>query len=70
MDGISWTSDRSVAESFANGHRSIPVTSPVIVSAMCQKSSVLLAINDREEFEIVVDPDELTEVWVEVLPAN
>lgn len=64
IDGISWTTDRSVAESFAHGHRSIRNPNPVIVSAECHQHDVLMAINDREEFEIIVDPSRLDDVWV------
>lgn len=67
IDGVCWTTDRDVAVSFAKGHRGIKLDSPVVVSATCYKDDVLLAVNDREEFEIVVDPDELEDVWVEPL---
>lgn len=64
IDGISWTTDQSVAESFARGHRCIRNPNPVIVSAECHQRDVLMAINDREEFEIIVDPSRLDDVWV------
>ena len=65
LDGLSWTTDREVAMGFAGGHRGIEVVAPVLVSATCDKVDVLLAVNDREEFEIVVEPEHLTDVWVE-----
>ncbi|WP_377512833.1 hypothetical protein [Octadecabacter sp. R77987] len=64
VDGVSWTTDRNVAESFAFGHRSIRNPSPVIVSAECHKCNVLLAVNDRDEFEVIVDPSMLENIWV------
>ncbi len=64
IDGISWTTDRSVAEGFARGHRWIRNPNPVVVSATCHQDDVLMALNDREEFEIIVDPSRLGDVWV------
>ncbi len=65
IDGLSWTTDRTIAESFAVGHRGISVLSPVIVSAKCSLENILFVTNDREEYEVVVDPMWHEDVWVE-----
>lgn len=64
IDGTSWTTVRSAAEGFAHGHRGTRNPSPVVVSAKCYKENILMATNDREAFEIIVDPSWLEDVWV------
>lgn len=68
--GVSWTTNRSVAEGFAKGYRGIAVECPVIVSATCRLEDVLFATNDRDEFEIVVDPCELENIRVLAFSPN
>lgn len=70
LDGVSWTTNREVALEFADGHRGSKIHNPVLVSATCSADDVLLAVNDRDEYEIVVDPADLTDVWVHRLPSN
>ena len=57
-DGLSWTVDRKVAEGFADGHRGVQATDPVIASAKIQKSDVWFATNERQEQEIVWNPED------------
>jgi hypothetical protein len=57
--GLSWTTDRDVAASFAVGHRGIRVPEPVIASAVIPKHAIFAAITARGEGEIVIDPQAL-----------
>jgi hypothetical protein len=52
--GLSWTTSRDVALSFAGGHRGITHAKPVVISGAVDKDWVLMATNGREEFEIMV----------------
>lgn len=51
--GLSWTTSRDVALGFARGHRGIQNNAPVLLSGVVTKSRVLMATNDRTEFEIL-----------------
>lgn len=52
--GLSWTTDRAVAEKFAVGHRFIFNKYPTLVTAVIDRSEVILVSQDRRESEIVV----------------
>lgn len=56
INGLSWTTDKKVASSFAKGHRMMRLNDPVIASIKITKADVYFATNDREEKEIVWDP--------------
>ena len=60
--GVSWTTDRDVAAGFAQGHRSILVPDPVIVSAVIPKGAVFIVGTDRQESEVILDPRQLREL--------
>jgi hypothetical protein len=62
--GLAWTIDQALAERFARGHRKIPVPDPVIVSAKIHRDAILGVFTERNEAEIVVDPDELADITV------
>ena len=62
--GISWTTSLTVAEGFARGHRAIPVPNPVIVSAKVPSEAILAVFVDRNESEVIVDPDTLVDLSV------
>lgn len=62
--GASWTTNHKVADSFARGLRGCTHDTPVIVSATCDMGDVLLAIDDREEKEIIINPKNLSDVLV------
>lgn len=68
IDGASWTTDRAVAESYAADYQGLTKSRAVVVSARCDADEVLLALNDVGEFEIVVNPEYLENVWVDLLP--
>lgn len=55
--GLSWTLDEKVAQSFARGHRGIPVPDPVVVCGEIGRKHVFGVFNDRDESEIVLDPN-------------
>jgi hypothetical protein len=57
--GISWTTDLSVAERFARGHRGIKVPDPVVVKAQIPKDAIFTVFVERNESEIVLDPEQL-----------
>lgn len=65
VEGVSWTTERRVAEGFAHGHRFIPVPDPVVATAMIAKDSIFLANNERNEHEVLLDPDGLQGLSVE-----
>ncbi|WP_439507404.1 hypothetical protein [Yoonia sp.] len=53
-NGLSWTLDRSVAETFAQGHRGLRLSKPRIYEKTVYKTSVYFATNERAEQEIIV----------------
>ena len=63
--GITWTTDRAVAEEFARGHRGIPVLEPVVASALIPKEHIFFVIDERQEKAIVLDPRRLRKVLIE-----
>jgi hypothetical protein len=62
VGGISWTADKSIAEGFARGHRSIAVPNPVIVTARISKKDIFCVFVDRQESEVVCSPREILEI--------
>ncbi|MCZ6774642.1 MAG: hypothetical protein O7G83_22025 [Proteobacteria bacterium] len=57
--GVSWTTDRDSAATFAHGHRSIPVPDPVVAQATMPKEAVFAVFTERNESEVLVDPRRL-----------
>lgn len=57
-NGLSWTTDRAIAEGFARGHRTIPVPMPIIATGMVAKNDIFTAIGGKE-CEIVLNPKNL-----------
>jgi hypothetical protein len=68
--GISWTTDREVAEGFAHGHRGIYVPDPTVAIAEIDKSAVFFASQDRKESEVVLDPRRLRRLILEPYRTN
>jgi hypothetical protein len=63
--GLSWTIDRAVAEKFARGHRGIPVAEPpVIAEAVVEREAVFVALHERNEGEVLIDPRRLRKLVV------
>ena len=56
VDGLSWTTDRTVADKFAYGRHGTRLDDPVIATTRVKKADVFFASNSRNEFEIVHDP--------------
>lgn len=54
--GLSWTTSKEVAESFARGHRGIRYSWPVVFEGSIRKQSILTVVTDRNEFEVIVRP--------------
>ncbi len=54
IGGMSWTTDKEIALSFALGHRQFKNPDPVVVSAYVRKDHVWMATNDRNELEVLV----------------
>jgi hypothetical protein len=52
--GLSWTTNRSVAETFGRGHRGILNSQPVVFEGTVCKRHVAGVYSEREESEIVV----------------
>lgn len=61
---VSWSTDRSVAEKFAHGHRWIRVPNPVIACAVVPKEAIFTVFTDRNESELIVDPRRLRKLTV------
>ena len=62
---LSWTTDRLVANRFANGHRGISIPDPVVVSAQIDRSDIFAVFVDRKESELILDPAELRSISIE-----
>jgi hypothetical protein len=56
VNAISWTTNRSIAEGFAKGHRFIPVPDAAIATATIRKADIFAATDDRKESEIICLP--------------
>jgi hypothetical protein len=64
IGGVSWTTERRIAEQFARGHRGIPVPDPVVVTGMIGKRDIFVTHANRNEHEVILDPDRLQELSV------
>jgi hypothetical protein len=63
--GLSWSTDRKVAEKYARGHRRIRVPDPVIAEAVVEREAVFIALqHERNESELLVDPRRLRKLIV------
>jgi len=60
--GVAWTTDRAVAERFAEGHRGIRTPNPVVASARIAKADIFATFVDRAESEVLVDPERLVDI--------
>lgn len=70
---LSWTTDRAVAESFAQGHRGIRCADPVVLQTTVSRAFVWGVCTDREESEVLVKrgtlKDEMVALeWYEPIP--
>jgi len=59
---LSWTTDRSIAEEFARGHRIIAVPLAVVAQATIPKEAVYTVATGRSESEVVVNWRRLRQV--------
>ena len=59
---LSWTTDRSIAEDFARGHRRIAVPLAVVAQATIPKEAVYTVATGRSESEVVVNWRRLRQV--------
>jgi len=59
--GMAWTTDILVAKDFAIGHRNVAVEGGLVYRAEIPKSAILTVVVDREESEIIIDPDIITD---------
>ena len=53
--GLSWTTDRKIAEKFASGHRGISLVDPVIASLRIPKRHVIGFYTSRKESELLIN---------------
>jgi len=60
--GVSWTIDEAVAAGFARGHRRIRVPDPVIASGQIGREHVFALVEDRQERELILDPEKVTDL--------
>jgi hypothetical protein len=63
--GVAWTTDRTVAEGYARGHRTLRVSEPVVASAIIPKQYIFFVTNDRNEKEVVLNPRRLRRLMIE-----
>jgi hypothetical protein len=63
--GLSWSLNRSVAATFARGHRNIRVPDPVIARATVRKPAIFALLTDRGEDEIVLNWRRLRAIEIE-----
>lgn len=56
VEAISWTTNRSVAEGFAWGHRGIRVPDAVVATATIRKAEIFAATDARTESEVICLP--------------
>jgi hypothetical protein len=63
--GLSWSTERRVAERFAHGHRGIPVPDPIVATGIIAKTDIFITNADRNEHEVLLDPDRLQGLLVE-----
>ena len=67
---VAWSTDQTVAEGFARGHRGIRVPEPVIASAVIPKEHIFFVTNDRDEKEVVLNPRRLRRLTIEPYAAT
>jgi hypothetical protein len=60
--GISWTTNISIAEQFARGHRQKDVLKPVIATAQVDKNDIYAVFTDRSDSEIVCTPSRMLKI--------
>jgi hypothetical protein len=65
LRGVAWTTDRTVAEGFAKGHRTLRVPEPVVASALIPKEYIFFVTSDRNEKEVVLNPRPLRRLMIE-----
>lgn len=58
IHGLSWTTDRKVAEGFVYGHRGMRVPDAVIAKTRIRKNDIITVVTDRGESEVIIDPDQ------------
>jgi hypothetical protein len=63
--GLSWTRDESVAARFAFAEYGVTVPDPIIARAEISRDAVFLAIDGRNEAELLVDPRRLRKLIVQ-----
>lgn len=68
--GVAWTLSKETAESFAVGHRGIPVPDTVVASAIVPKEAVFFVESCRQEEELVVDSRRLSQLKVRPYPLD
>lgn len=52
--GLSFTTDFSVAKSFAEGHRGIAVSNPIVLEVEVNKTDIAFIATDRSEGELIL----------------
>lgn len=62
--GLSWTTNRDIAERFAAGHRGFKVLDPVVASARIHRRDVFDYGDCHDEDEVVVNPAGLLDLTV------
>lgn len=65
--GLSWSLSKDVAATFARGHRGKRVSDAVIATTTIKKSDVFAVLDDREEQEVLIDPNGIRSVKLEPL---
>jgi len=62
--GISWTTDKETSISFCRRKIIWKNMKPILLESKVKKDDILLFLNGRKEFEVIIDPENLKEIKV------
>ena len=62
--GISWTTDKETSIQFCRRKSLLNNMKPILLESKVKKDDILLFLNGRKEFEVIIDPENLKEIKV------
>lgn len=69
--GVSWTTDESIADGFARGHRGIMNQQPIVICGIVKSEYIAHEENNRGEAEVIVfRPDDVIVQSIRALKTN
>jgi hypothetical protein len=63
--GVSWTTERKIAEQYAAGHLNFEVPNPVVATAQIDRKNVFAYDHGQDEYEVIVNPKGLRSLAVQ-----